>query len=319
VLIGPDTKGVPLEEFQSVKVAVGLARERARDLQRREEREAKERELQKKKEEAAAKKQREVELDKLRKDVIRMIKTTQAELKLDNKGMLQAMAPASGDTRIGETELVKFVREYEKTQAAKGENGGKEVKPISDEDLSDLFEYLDSEDDGFLSEEKFENMIRQFMKVVKPTILTKEIGLKSDSLRRIEAEELVEVLQGPIVEESVEVGRMQVKATSDGVEGWLTPVGNQGTVYLDEGGHMFKVVKETILTNCFVIGTDKEETRKLKESTRKVKVGEVVECCEWARKDENGLERMKVRVKSDDTIGWATSVGNTGIVFLEVM
>jgi len=324
VLIQPETKGVPLEEFQSVKVAVGLAREKVRDLQRREEREAKEREIQKKKEESAAKKQREVELEDLRKVVIGMIKTTQAELKLDNKGMVQAMAPANGDTRIGETELVKFVRECEKTQAAliaaKGENGVKEVKPIADGDLSGLFDYLDSEDDGFLSEEKFENMIRQFMKVVKPTILTEEIGMKSTSLRRIEADELMEVLQGPIVDESVEVGRMQVKALSDGVLGWLTPVGNQGTVYLEEGGNMFKVVKETILTNCFVIGTDKEETRKLKDNTRKVKVGEIVECCEWARTEPNsGLQRMKVRVKTDDTIGWATSVGNTGIVFLEVM
>merc|ERR1719162_2725094 len=101
---------------------------------------------------------------------------------------------------------------------------------------------------------------------------------------------------------------------SDNVEGWVTPLGSRGTVFVEDGGNIFKVVKETILTGAFVIGEDS------KTNDRKLKVGEVVEAQEWARKEEvSGLMRMKVRVKSDGQIGWATSLANTGAVFLEVM
>merc|ERR1719238_907126 len=139
------------------------------------------------------------------------------------------------------------------------------------------------------------NLIRRFMKVVKASVLTEDISIKSTPVRRL-----------------VEAARLKVKSMSDDVEGWVTPVGNQGTVFLVDGGNTFKVVKETILTGSFVIG---ENT---KQKDKKLKVGEVVEVREWARKEESsGLMRMKVRVQSDGQIGWCTSVGNTGITFLE--
>merc|ERR1712139_528958 len=104
----------------------------------------------------------------------------------------------------------------------------------------------------------------------------------------------------------------------DDKEGWVTPAGNQGTVYLVDGGNVFKVVKETILTGAFVIGEAPEGGAKVKD--RKLKVGELVEVREWAKKEEtSGLMRMKVCVKSDGQIGWATSLGNTGIKFLEML
>jgi len=94
----------------------------------------------------------------------------------------------------------------------------------------------------------------------------------------------------------------------------VTPVGNQGTVFLKPGGNIFKVVKETILTGTFIIG---EES---KQKDRKLKVGEILEVREWEKKEENtGLMRMKVCVKSDGQLGYATTVGNTGIKFLEVV
>merc|ERR1712137_1007795 len=118
-----------------------------------------------------------------------------------------------------------------------------------------------------------------------------------------------------------EVKRVHVKLMKDDVEGWVTPVGNQGTVFLQERALMMKVVKETILTSAFaIVGTDesKEETRKLKDSTRKLKVGELLEVREWMKKDESsGLMRMKVKAKSDGQLGWATATGSTGQVFLE--
>merc|ERR1740130_818433 len=104
-------------------------------------------------------------------------------------------------------------------------------------------------------------------------------------------------------EEGSEISRLKVKAMSDDLEGWVTPVGNQGTVFLEEGGKLFKVVKETILTGSFVIGED------TKTKDRKLKVGEICEARVWAKKEEaSGLMRMQVALKADGQVGWVTSV-----------
>merc|ERR1719217_1674464 len=133
------------------------------------------------------------------------------------------------------------------------------------------------------------------MKVVKAAVLTEEISIKSTAKRRLAEGEVVEAL-------------------SDDAEGWVTPEGNQGSVFLVEGGNVFKVVKETLLTGAFVIGEGE------KDKDRKLKVGEILEIREWEKKEEtSGLMRMKVCVKSDGQLGYATTVGNTGIKFLEVV
>merc|ERR1719203_54586 len=106
----------------------------------------------------------------------------------------------------------------------------------------------------------------------------------------------------------------------DDLEGWATVTGNQGTIFLREGGNLFKVVKDTILTDTFGLTADKESSRKLKDTTRKVKEGEVLEVYEWPRKEEaSGLTRMKAKVKSDGAVGWVTTTGNQGTVFAELL
>merc|ERR1719253_254375 len=97
--------------------------------------------------------------------------------------------------------------------------------------------------------------------------------------------------------------------------------GNQGTKFIQEGGSIFKVVKETILTEAFEIdGGSKETTRKLKDNTRKLKVNELVEVREWPKKEEKtGLMRMKCKAKADGATGWATTLGNSGVEFLVVV
>merc|ERR1719145_477152 len=137
--------------------------------------------------------------------------------------------------------------------------------------------------------------------------------MDSKQLRRLEADEVVEVLEGPMREAAAEVLRVRVRAMRDDAEGWATIAGNQGTVFLREGGGLFKVVKETILTETFSLASDKEATRKLKDTTRKVKEGEVLEVYEWPKKEEtSGLTRMRCKVKSDGAIGWVTTTGNQG-------
>merc|ERR1712060_333955 len=135
---------------------------------------------------------------------------------------------------------------------------------------------------------------------------------ESKTLRRLEMGETVEILRGPVVEESVDVKRVQARALKDDLEGWITLSGNQGTMYLEDGGNLFKVVKETILTPEFALDAGTEK------ATRKLKQGEILEVREWPKKEEkSGLMRMKCKAKSISAAGWVTTVGNQGNVYVE--
>merc|ERR1712032_205557 len=119
-------------------------------------------------------------------------------------------------------------------------------------------------------------------------------------------------------DDSVEVYRINARVMKDDLEGYIAIAGNQGTVFLREGGNEFKVIKETILTDGFEV--DVQQASKLKDKTRKLKEGELLECLEWPKKEEkSGLTRMRCKVKSDGVVGWVTSTGNQGTVYLEVV
>jgi len=212
--------------------------------------------------------------------------------------------------KVEESAFVKFFETCEKKEV-----DGAKVEGLSEDDASRLFAFLDEDAQGFLTKEAFSNLTRRFMKIVKASVLTEDISIKSKPKRRLVEGEVLEALTGPQKEsDDAEITRIKVKAMSDDAEGWVTPVGNQGTVFLEDGGNVFKVVKDTILTGTFVIGGES------KQKDRKLKVGDFCEVREWARKEETtNLMRMKVRVQSDGQIGYVTSVGNTGITFLEVV
>merc|ERR1711935_218849 len=63
-------------------------------------------------------------------------------------------------------------------------------------------------------------------------------------LRKLKAEEKVEALGEVEADEKSKLARQKVRALSDGMEGWVTPVGNQKTVYLAATGY-----KGGMLTN----------------------------------------------------------------------
>jgi len=256
---------------------------------------------------AEATKKNAQELDKLRKDALEVISHHQGQKDLTNEEMFREFAGKS-DT-IEESAFLKF---FSKNKLPTKE--GEAAVELEEDSLSRLFSFLDSDDASHLTKDKFIGMVKKFMKVVKASVITDGKSIKSKILRRLEEGEVVEVITGPSVEEANDVKRMRVKALQDDLDGWVTPVGNAGTVFFEEGGNTYKVVKETILTGAFVIGGASNQ------KDRKLKVGEIVEVREWARKEEaSGLMRMQVCVRSDGQVGWATSVGNTGITFLEMV
>jgi len=292
-----------------------------------------------------ARKKEADEVHALEKTAIAIIKGHQRVKKLKNEDVFAEM-DTDKDGKITESEFLEFFtkceREPKPTKAKAGGKDGdakegedkedkdgdkKQAEPEeavpSPDDLARLFANLDEDSEGFLSKDKVTNLIRIFMKVSKDTVITSGMSIKeSKTLRRLDVGEMVEVIEGPMKEEKVEVMRVHAKVMKDNLDGWITLEGNQGTVFLEDSGNLFKVVKETILTESFEIdsGAAKENARKLKVTTRKLKEGEIVEVREWARKEEaSGLMRMKCKAKSDGAVGWVTTVGNQGTVFLEIL
>eukprot|EP00418_Pyrodinium_bahamense_P090414 CAMPEP_0179035354 /NCGR_PEP_ID=MMETSP0796-20121207/13068_1 /TAXON_ID=73915 /ORGANISM="Pyrodinium bahamense, Strain pbaha01" /LENGTH=1161 /DNA_ID=CAMNT_0020731625 /DNA_START=58 /DNA_END=3543 /DNA_ORIENTATION=+ len=287
-----------------------------------------------------AKKKEADELYALEKRALDMIKFHKRANKLTNEEMF-ADIDTNKDEKIDESEFMAFYKrcdkepKKEKAKAEKKEDGDvkdevkdedekpEESEELTEEDLAKVFASLDDDEEGFIVKDKFTNVIRTFMKVSKDTVITTGINIKeTKTLRRLELGEVVEILEGPVKEDTVDVLRVRAKVMKDEIEGWITLAGNQGTVFLEEGGSLFKVVKETILTESFELdgGSSKSSTRKLKDTTRKLKEGEVVEVREWARKEEkSGLMRMKCKAMSDGMVGWVTTVGNQGTTYMEVM
>lgn len=292
-----------------------------------------------------ARKKEADEVYALEKKALALIKGHQRVKKLTNEDAF-AEIDADKDNKISESDFLEFFtkceREPKKAKATAeaeskdGETAEKKDKNEDDskkaeseeaipsqEELATLFSNLDEDGEGYIGKDKFINLIRVFMKVAKDTVITSGISIKdSKTLRRLDVGEIVEIVEGPIKEDKVDVMRVHAKVLKDDLDGWITLEGNQGTVFLEDSGNQFKVVKETIMTESFELdgSSSKDSTRKLKVTTRKLKEGEVVEVREWARKEESsGLMRMKCKAKSDGAVGWVTTIGNQGTVFLELV
>jgi len=257
---------------------------------------------------AEGKRRDTAEVGAFEKRALATIKYHQKAKTLSNDDVLAAI---SKKDKIAPDEFVKFVQGCEKEPT---KEGAEETAELSADDLKRVFAHLDEASAGSLSKDSFLNFIRVYMKVTVATAITSEISIKdSKSLRRLEVGEVVEILEGPTKEDSVDVMRVRARTVTDNIDGWITTEGNKGTSFLAEGGSLWRVVKETILTGDFDLDGENKESRKLK-------VGEILEVREWAKKEEkSGLMRMKCRCKSDGMVGYVTTVGNTGTVFVEVV
>jgi len=263
---------------------------------------------------------RNAELAKVRVAAIDALKYHQRTKEMTTEQLFTSI-DANKDGRVESKEFLKFFTSCEKPQPEDQEK----TDMLTPATLLRLFASLIAEEkpDMFitnpkLSKDYFLFLVRVYMKVVEPTVITEGKDIKdSKTIRRLEVGETVEVLEGPIKDGTVDIERVHVKVLKDDLTGWVTISGNKGTAYLEEGGHLFKCMKETIFTPEFELESSAEDSRKLKDTTRKLKVGEVLEVYEWPRAQEKtGLTRMRARCRSDRKIGWATTVGNSGIVFL---
>lgn len=269
------------------------------------------------------------EIGVLEKKVIKLLKYHQRAKDITSEDLFVAV-DADKDDKISESEWLAFFKTCEREPPAPEKEGEDEAgkkdeaaaEPPTEEELSRVWAALDEDEEGAVSKDRFASLVRNYMKVAKDTVITSGASIKdSKTLRRLDAGEIVEVVRGPCEEGTVKVMRVQAKVMKDDLEGWITVSGNQGTTFLEEGGNIFKVVAETILTDAFELdGGDAGAAKKVKDTTRKLKIGELVEVRAWAKKEEkSGLLRMKCKCLSDGSVGWATTFGNQGTEYLKVV
>eukprot|EP00413_Alexandrium_margalefii_P015692 CAMPEP_0204543272 /NCGR_PEP_ID=MMETSP0661-20131031/19634_1 /ASSEMBLY_ACC=CAM_ASM_000606 /TAXON_ID=109239 /ORGANISM="Alexandrium margalefi, Strain AMGDE01CS-322" /LENGTH=545 /DNA_ID=CAMNT_0051549995 /DNA_START=31 /DNA_END=1668 /DNA_ORIENTATION=+ len=270
-------------------------------------------------------KKRASEVEKARAAMLKVARYTQQVGELSDEDLFGRF-DVGGTGAVSEKDFLDFFESADKVikplkdeGAGEGEDAEKEEEgetvELSREDLTEVFAALCEEGESALSLESFKLFVPQYMYVVKQTALTDRLSIKdSNTKRRLDLDEVVKVVKGPVKESATGVMRHSIRSTKDGAEGWVSAVGNQGTIFLKEGGRNYKVVKETILTEALEIDGDAGDA-----PPRKLKVGEAVEVRQWPEKEaKSGLMRMKVRRKSDKSIGWVTVMGNQGTVFLKV-
>jgi len=241
------------------------------------------------------------------------------ELKEDEEEVVEpAKAEADQkDTEEGKDGEANDEAETKPTEAANQEAEAPEEKtPIEQVDLTPaaLKSFFSSElESGSKAMPKavFDRLAKLYYKVVHETPITEEIEVNGDNAKRsLKVSEVVEVLEGP-KKTSGKILRAKCRAISDGVEGWVTVTGNKGTKLLDEGAHIFKVMKQTHLS-------DSCENTEVEDGARRLKQGEVLVVLEMPKKiEESGLFRMQVRTRHGGVVGWLTQQDKEGNVFAE--
>eukprot|EP00931_Biecheleriopsis_adriatica_P073593 TRINITY_DN4784_c0_g1_i1.p1 TRINITY_DN4784_c0_g1~~TRINITY_DN4784_c0_g1_i1.p1 ORF type:complete len:2170 (+),score=703.41 TRINITY_DN4784_c0_g1_i1:46-6555(+) len=153
-------------------------------------------------------------------------------------------------------------------------------------------------------------------RVSKPYFVCKADGSLKEScassskeVRKLCRGEILEVLEGPREEKSVEVTKARGKAPKDGKVGLV--------LFKDEAGETFFERRKLLVCKGSVALTDAFDISSC-SAIRKLEVGETLEPLEEPVEDEKRkLLRMKVKAVNDGKEGWVTSRGNQGTNYVE--
>eukprot|EP00931_Biecheleriopsis_adriatica_P064024 TRINITY_DN38888_c0_g1_i1.p1 TRINITY_DN38888_c0_g1~~TRINITY_DN38888_c0_g1_i1.p1 ORF type:complete len:1979 (+),score=598.34 TRINITY_DN38888_c0_g1_i1:91-6027(+) len=101
---------------------------------------------------------------------------------------------------------------------------------LSDEQASLVFEEFGKYRMGRI---EFLKAVQEFSSCLREIDLTDQCSIEaSNKVRKIDKSEVLEVVEGPQLDGDSKVERLRVRALRDGVEGWTTGKGNQGTQFL---------------------------------------------------------------------------------------
>lgn len=252
---------------------------------------------------AELKKQDAIEVRALELQVVDALKNHQKANKLTADEMFDALSKKK--QTVDKASFLAFFKNVEVSES------------FAAADLERVFKCL-AEGQTTVSKENITSALRVYMKVTRDTVMTGGLSIKtSKPKRRLEVGEIVELLGHPTSEGALEsIMRAECRAMSDSMQGWVTLSGNAGSSFLEAITPVYKVVKQTIMTDTFEEVS--EETSK--EDARKLNIGEEVEVLTWPMKEEqSGFQRLKCRTKPDSLVGWVTVVGDAGTKFLETV
>jgi len=156
--------------------------------------------------------------------------------------------------------------------------------------------------EGGVGRRNFLRLVQQYFACIKEIAITTEFEIgKGKTIRKLEAKEVVRVLEGPRQDAKLGVTRVHAISVSDGVSGWVSVKGNQGTPFLKETEKPFLACAlEVRMESTFANAEDTELVRLLKED-------EVVEILEGPRKvDTHAALRAKGKAGKDGATGWFT-------------
>jgi hypothetical protein len=164
-----------------------------------------------------------------------------------------------------------------------------------------------------VSRRAFMKLVQEYMKVVKDIAITPNFEItdtKEKMVRKANADEIMEVVEGPTKDEKSTLERVKVKAVLDGAEGWMSVKGNQGKQFLE------KVEKPFYSCNKNLDLAKDFESKG--EPVRSIKAEEVVELLEGPRSQILGSAmRARVKVSKDNKVGFVTVTDPHGNVLVE--
>jgi len=169
-----------------------------------------------------------------------------------------------------------------------------------------LFKHIEA---GGIGRRRFLSLLQQYFVVVRSIAITDdfEIG-KAKTIRKADADEVIEVLEGPRTDDKGKVGLTRVRGKSlvDGQEGWITVCGNQGTPFLQEMEKPFYACNEEVALH--------QEFTSDGTALRTLKKDEVLELLEGPRKETfTPATRVRAKAVSDNVIGWFTAKDAKGV------
>jgi len=135
----------------------------------------------------------------------------------------------------------------------------------------------------------------------------KDMDGKDGVVRTLSAEEILEVVEGPIKMQGAleDELRARVKALKDAQPGFLTVRDQTGTIFAEASDKYYSCSTITGITDGFDMNTCKV--------IRKLQIGEVVEAIEEPQEEEEkGIKRVHCRALKDDVTGWVAMSGTKG-------
>jgi len=166
---------------------------------------------------------------------------------------------------------------------------------------------------GGISKHGLLSFIQKYYVVTTGIAITTDFDItKGKTLRKVEPEELIEVLEGPLVDEKTTLARVKGRSLIDAAEGWITIKGNQGSVFLKECSKPLYIV-----TSSDEVRLD-PEAKAGAETVRSLKPLEVLEMMAGPKKETfEPAQKARGKALSDSATGWFTIRDKEGNVFAE--